>query len=209
MKEKSRKRVGERFPKPPQIFNDYQYWGDYEDFDQANEEGRLPSFLGILLENVSVSTTENPSAIRISEPQRIYLTELNFPVIQCQESFWNESFETVMEDPIIESIKNIEICLIQVSPVPCHEEKKVEISKFELNLQMKESISVKQILPSKPLRPILEESVGHIEKTKPRQSTEKYESVQNSIRKRSGPILNSVQLMLNAATLYSFNMNSA
>ena len=69
MKEKSKKRVGERFPKPPQIFNNDQYCGDYEDFDQANEEGRLPSFLGIFLENVSVSTTENPSAIRISEPQ--------------------------------------------------------------------------------------------------------------------------------------------
>ena len=44
-----------------------------------------------------------------------------------------------MEDPMIESIKNIEICLIQVSPVPCHGEKKVEISKSELNLQMKDN----------------------------------------------------------------------
>ena len=69
MKEKSQKRVGERFPKPPQIFNNDQYCGDYEDFDQANEEGRLPSFLGILLENDAVSATENPSAIQISEPQ--------------------------------------------------------------------------------------------------------------------------------------------
>ena len=69
MKEKSKKRVGERFPKPPQIFNNDQYCGDYEDFDQANEEGRLPSFLGILLENDSVSATENLSAIQISEPQ--------------------------------------------------------------------------------------------------------------------------------------------
>ena len=115
-----------------------------------------------------------------------------------------------MEDPVIESIKNVEICLIQVIPVLFHEEKKVEISKFELNLQKKETISVKQILPSKPLRPILEKSVGTIEKTKPRQCTEKYETVQNPIRKRSGPILNSVQLMLNAATLYSYNnMNYA
>ena len=71
MKEKSRKRVGERFPKPPQIFNDDQYCGDYEEFDQANEEGRLPSFLGILLhaDTDSVSVTENPSAIQISEPK--------------------------------------------------------------------------------------------------------------------------------------------
>ena len=69
MKEKSKKRVGERFPKPPQIFNNDQYCGDYEDFDQANEEGTLPSFLGIVLENEAVSVTENPSAIRISEPK--------------------------------------------------------------------------------------------------------------------------------------------
>lgn len=69
MKEKSKKRVGERFPKPPQIFNNDQYCGDYEDFDQANEEGTLPSFLGILLEDDSVSITENPSAILIPEPK--------------------------------------------------------------------------------------------------------------------------------------------
>ena len=31
-----------------------------------------------------------------------------------------------MEDPIIESLKNIEICLIQVTPVLFDEEKKVE-----------------------------------------------------------------------------------
>ena len=69
MKEKSKKRVGERFPKPPQIFNNDQYCGDYEDFDQANEEGTLPSFLGILLEDDSVSITDNPSAILIPEPK--------------------------------------------------------------------------------------------------------------------------------------------
>ena len=70
MKEKSKKRVGERFPKPPQIFNNDQYCGDYEDFELANEEGRLPSFLGISLETDSVPVvTENPSAIRISEPK--------------------------------------------------------------------------------------------------------------------------------------------
>ena len=113
-----------------------------------------------------------------------------------------------MEDPSIESIKNIEICLIQVTPVLIDEEKKVEKSKFEVELQIKETISVKQTLPSKPLRPILEKSVGITEKTKPRHCSEEYQSVQNPIRKRSGPILNSVQLMLNAATLYNYNMNS-
>ena len=115
-----------------------------------------------------------------------------------------------MEDPTIESIKNIEICLIHVAPVLFDEEKKVEKSQLELDLQIKETISVKQTLPSKPLRPILEKSVGITEKTKPRQCSQEYESVQSvPIRKRSGPILNSVQLMLNAATLYKYNMNPA
>ena len=111
----------------------------------------------------------------------------------------------MIEDPRIESIKNIEICLIQVTPVLLDEEKNVEKSKFELNLQMKETISVKQTLPSQPVR-IMEKSVGVTEKTKPRQCSEEYESFQNPIRKRSGPILNSVQLMLNAATLYNYNV---
>ena len=114
-----------------------------------------------------------------------------------------------MEDPTIESIKNIEICLIHVAPVLFDEEKKVEKSQLELDVQIKETISVKQTLPSKPLRPILEKSVGIKEKTKPRQCSQEYESVQDPIRKRSGPILNSVQLMLNAATLYNYNMNPA
>ena len=113
-----------------------------------------------------------------------------------------------MEDPMIESLKNIEICLIQVTPVLFDEEKIVEKSKLEIVLQNKETISVKQTLPSKPLRPIPEKTVAIVEKTKPRQCSEEYESVQNPIRKRSGPILNSVHLMLNAATLYNYNMNS-
>ena len=113
-----------------------------------------------------------------------------------------------MEDPTIESIKNIEICLIHVAPVLFDEEKKVEKSQLELDVQIKETISVKQTLPSKPLRPIPEKTVAIVETTKPRQCSEEYESVQNPIRKRSGPILNSVHLMLNAATLYNYNMNS-
>ena len=40
---------------------------DYEDFDLANEEGRLPPFLGIILKNESSPHIENPSFIRIYE----------------------------------------------------------------------------------------------------------------------------------------------
>ena len=67
MKEKSRKKLGERFPKPPQIFNNDQYCGDYEEFDLANEEGRLPVFLGIILENTGTSLDEIKSPIQVFE----------------------------------------------------------------------------------------------------------------------------------------------
>ena len=67
MKEKSKKRVGERFPKPPQIFNDDKYCGDFDDFDLANEEGRLPPFLGIVLQTEAVGLEEKPAARAVSQ----------------------------------------------------------------------------------------------------------------------------------------------
>ena len=67
MKEKSKKRVGERFPKPPQIFNDDEYCGDFEDFDLANEEGRLPPFLGIFIQDEAESLEEKPAARPVSQ----------------------------------------------------------------------------------------------------------------------------------------------
>lgn len=36
---------GGKFPLPPQIFNEEEYCGDYEDFDLANELDELESFL--------------------------------------------------------------------------------------------------------------------------------------------------------------------
>ena len=85
MKEKSKKRAGERFPKPPQIFNDDHYCGDYEDFDLANEEGRLPPFLGIILKNESSPHIENPSFIRIYEQVGLTNNDIDDLTNRCLE----------------------------------------------------------------------------------------------------------------------------
>ena len=41
----------------------------------------------------------------------LFLSEIITPVIRCEESFRNESFVNVTEDPEIEAVKNIEINL--------------------------------------------------------------------------------------------------
>lgn len=49
-----------KYPLPPQIFNDEDYCGDYEDFDEANEMDELEKFLkGASISNEEV--TENKS----------------------------------------------------------------------------------------------------------------------------------------------------
>jgi len=47
MREKGKKKDGQRFVLPPQIFNGEKYCGDYDDFDLANEDDELEEFLGI------------------------------------------------------------------------------------------------------------------------------------------------------------------
>jgi len=51
MREKGRRREGQRNVLPPQIFNGEEYRGDYEGFDIANEDGDLEEFLGIPRKN--------------------------------------------------------------------------------------------------------------------------------------------------------------
>merc|ERR1712179_276790 len=51
MREKGRKKEGQRNVIPPQIFNGEQYRGDFEDFDIANEDDDLEEFLGIPRKN--------------------------------------------------------------------------------------------------------------------------------------------------------------
>ena len=47
LRSRARPRPGHRAALPPQIFNDDLYCGDYEDFDTANEYGKLETFLKI------------------------------------------------------------------------------------------------------------------------------------------------------------------
>jgi len=51
MREKGRRREGQRNVLPPQIFNGEEYRGDYEGFDIANEDDDLEEFLGIPRKN--------------------------------------------------------------------------------------------------------------------------------------------------------------
>ena len=46
MREKGKKKDGQRFALPPQIFNGDDYRGNFEDFDIANEDDMLEEFLG-------------------------------------------------------------------------------------------------------------------------------------------------------------------
>jgi len=54
MRERGRKREGQRNVLPPQIFNGEEYRGDYEEFDIANEDDDLEEFLGIPRKNPKV-----------------------------------------------------------------------------------------------------------------------------------------------------------
>jgi len=51
MREKGKKRDGQRNALPPQIFNGEEFRGDFEDFDIANEDDILEEFLGIPRKN--------------------------------------------------------------------------------------------------------------------------------------------------------------
>ena len=51
MREKGKKREGQRNALPPQIFNGEEFRGDFEDFDIANEDDILEEFLGIPRKN--------------------------------------------------------------------------------------------------------------------------------------------------------------
>lgn len=47
MRAEGKKKDGQRYCLPPQIFNGEKYCGDYDDFDLANEDDELEEFLGI------------------------------------------------------------------------------------------------------------------------------------------------------------------
>lgn len=54
MRDRGKKKDGQRNVLPPQIFNGDDYIGDFEDFDLANEDDVLEEFLGIERENPKV-----------------------------------------------------------------------------------------------------------------------------------------------------------
>lgn len=54
MREKGKKKDGQRFALPPQIFNGEEYRGNFEDFDIANEDDMLEEFLGKERQNPKV-----------------------------------------------------------------------------------------------------------------------------------------------------------
>lgn len=47
MQQNSKPRGDQKHPLPPQIFNDDEYCGDYDDFDMANEVSELEIFLKV------------------------------------------------------------------------------------------------------------------------------------------------------------------
>eukprot|EP00092_Neocalanus_flemingeri_P104982 GFUD01134509.1.p1 GENE.GFUD01134509.1~~GFUD01134509.1.p1 ORF type:complete len:154 (+),score=70.68 GFUD01134509.1:127-588(+) len=47
MRASAKKKEGQRFALPPQLFNGEKYCGDYDDFDVANEDDELEEFLAI------------------------------------------------------------------------------------------------------------------------------------------------------------------
>lgn len=51
MREKGKKKDGQRYALPPQIFNGEEFRGDFEGFDIANEDDFLEEFLGIPRKN--------------------------------------------------------------------------------------------------------------------------------------------------------------
>jgi len=69
MREKGRRKEGQRNVLPPQIFNGEEYRGDYEGFDIANEDDDLEEFLGIPRKNPKVEPVKTgavaPEVVRL------------------------------------------------------------------------------------------------------------------------------------------------
>ena len=113
-------------------------------------------------------------------------------------------FQNVIEDPSIETIKNIEIFLIEVKHQVCDEKKVVEEFTLETNPINREIIPCE-----KPTKYSLEcredKSFSHESKPEEMREGRYEENYSIPVKRRTGPILNSVQLILNAGTLYNMN----
>ena len=103
-------------------------------------------------------------------------------------------------------MKNIEIFLIEVKQQVCDEEKIVEESTLDIKPLHMEIISCKkQNNFSKECRE--EKIIVSKKKTevKREERSEEEENYTMPVKRRTGPILNSVHLILNAGTLYNMN----
>ena len=101
-------------------------------------------------------------------------------------------------------MKNIEIFLIEVKQQVCDEEKIVEESTLGIKPLHMEIISCKkQNNFSKECRE--EKIIVSKKKTEVKREERSEENYTMPVKRRTGPILNSVHLILNAGTLYNMN----
>merc|ERR1712212_700516 len=70
MREKGRRKEGQRNVIPPQIFNGEEYRGDYEGFDIANEDDDLEEFLGLPRKNPKIEPIKT-GAVALEVEKRI------------------------------------------------------------------------------------------------------------------------------------------
>jgi len=86
MRDRGKKKEGQRNVLPPQIFNGDDYIGDFEDFDLANEDDVLEEFLGIERENPKVEPYKT-GAVAPDVAKRVVgkLPKERIPVVKKEE----------------------------------------------------------------------------------------------------------------------------
>jgi len=87
MRDRGKKKEGQRNVLPPQIFNGDDYIGDFEDFDLANEDDVLEEFLGIERENPKVEPYKT-GAVAPETAKRVVgkLPKERIPVVKKEEA---------------------------------------------------------------------------------------------------------------------------
>jgi len=87
MRDRGKKKEGQRNVLPPQIFNGDDYIGDFEDFDLANEDDVLEEFLGIERENPKVEPYKT-GAVAPEVGKRVVgkLPKERIPVVKKEET---------------------------------------------------------------------------------------------------------------------------
>merc|ERR1719507_2591537 len=86
MRDRGKKKEGQRNVLPPQIFNGDDYIGDFEDFGLANEDDMLEEFLGIERENPKVEPYKT-GAVAPEAAKRVVgkLPKERIPVVKKEE----------------------------------------------------------------------------------------------------------------------------